>query len=37
MSNRLDEIRECTNDTNGKVDKLAEALTDVLLAIQRKH
>jgi hypothetical protein len=36
MSNRLDEIRECTNTTNEKLGDLSETLTQVLLAV-KKH
>ena len=36
MTNRLDEIRECTNTTNEKLSDLSDTLTQVLLAVRKK-
>lgn len=36
MSNRLDEIRECTNNTNEKLSDLSDTLMQVLVAVKSK-
>ena len=35
LTNRLNEIRECTQDTTEKVSELSEKLTDVLIAMRK--
>ena len=36
LSHRLDEIRECTRDTNDKITTLTETVTQILMVIKRR-